>query len=411
VDMTDEQEFALERSRKLFRHFARTQCEGRSALYSHLSYGIADDEELLRILLAAPPLQRRPSLLLASVNHLLGEYPGDPLAAYYPIHGGDRAPDGQSLPAFLAFSRAHRVRLRDLLATRNTQTNEIRRCFALRLGLARIAELRPGPVALLEIGASAGLNLALDAYTYRVAGRETGPAGGSPVILSTVPRGGGDVDGLLGALPEIEYRMGADLEPVDLAADAGAARWLEAFIWPEQVEELAVLRAAVELSKRHRYPVVRADACTDTAALIADVPGDLPVVVFTASLLSYLDATARTRFIAQLAKAARHREVAWLFAEAPGLVSRTDVTAPALAGPLRGNGEVYAVAMSLRAGTDRHDEVLALAHPYMEWIAPARTESDDFSWGMTELNLGSARETLPGSSHGFGMAGPGRTPV
>jgi hypothetical protein len=387
VNTTDEQQVALERSRRLFRHFARTQCEGRSALYTRLGHGVADDEELLRLLLDAPPSQRRPSLLLASVNHLLGEYRDDPLAAYYPIHGGDREADDQALSPFRAFCRAHRAELRDLLATRNTQTNEVRRCFALRLGLARIAELWPGPVALLEIGASAGLNLALDAYTYRVAGREIGPAGGSSVTLSTVLRGGGGVDGLLGELPEIGYRMGADLDPVDLAADAGAARWLEAFIWPEQVEELAVLRAAVELSKRHRYPMVRADACTDTAALVAEVPGDLPVVVFTASLLSYLDATARTRFVGRLAQAARGRAVAWLFTEAPGLVSRTDVTAPALAGPLRGNGEVYAVGVSLRTRTGRYDEVLALAHPYGEWIAPARERGDDFAWSATELNL------------------------
>jgi hypothetical protein len=73
------------------------------------------------------------------------------------------------------------------------------------------------------------------------------------------------------------------------------------------------------------------------------MPGDSPVVVFTASLLSYLDTGARARFVAQLAAAARDREVAWLFSEAPGLIRRTDVTAPALRGPLRNNGEVYAV--------------------------------------------------------------------
>jgi hypothetical protein len=337
------------------------------------------------MLLAAPPSQRRPSLLLAAVNHLLGEYRDDPLAAYYPIHGGDRQVDDLALPAFRAFCAAHDARLRDLLATRNTQTNEIRRCFALRLGLARIAEYWPGrPVALLEIGASAGLNLAFDAYAYRVAGRVAGTQGGSPVTLSTVLRGGGPVDGLLGELQAIEHRMGADLDPVDLGDDPEAARWLEAFIWPEQVEELAVLRGAVKLSGGSRYPVVEADAGRDTAALIAQMPGDAPVVVFTASLLSYLDTGARARFLARLDTAARDREVAWLFTEAPGLITRTDVTAPALSGPLRNNGEIYAVGVSLRGGSDRDDEVLALAHPYLEWIAPAREPADDFSWGPAE---------------------------
>ena len=79
---TDEREAALQRLRKLFRHFAGTQCEGRSALYTRLGHGLVDEEPLLRMLLAAPPSQRRPSLLLASVNHLLGEHRDDPLAAY-----------------------------------------------------------------------------------------------------------------------------------------------------------------------------------------------------------------------------------------------------------------------------------------------------------------------------------------
>jgi len=363
---------------RLFRFFGRTQCEGRSAVYAGLSAAVAEEPEVLGLLLRAPAEQRRPSLLFAAVNHLLRE-PGDhPLAAYYPIHGGAKPFDDGAPAAFRDFCRQHRDDLAELVAHRTTQTNEVRRCFALRMGLARVAAAWPGPLALLEIGASAGLNLRFDAYGYRIGDRQTRPEGGSPVVLSTTVRGDGPVDAVFRRPPHVPYRLGADLDPVDIA-DPEAARWLEAFIWPEQVAELRTLGAAIDVARRNPQPVVRADAVRDTARLIAEVPGRAPVVVFTASLLTYLDAEARSRFAAQLATAARDRPVAWLFTEGPGLLATTDVTAP-LADPLRTTGELYAVGVSLRDAHSHHDELLALADPYLQWLAPARSPHDDFTW-------------------------------
>jgi hypothetical protein len=139
----------VERLRRLFRLFAATQCRGRSPVYEALSDAIADHDEPLRLLLAAPVEQRRPTLLLAAVNLLLAAQPGGALAAYYPTHGGQRPADAQLWPAFTAFCAAHREELTGLLGQRSTQTNEIRRCVALRLGLARGVHLarahrRPG---------------------------------------------------------------------------------------------------------------------------------------------------------------------------------------------------------------------------------------------------------------------------
>lgn len=188
---------------------------------------------------------------------------------------------------------------------------------------------------MLEVGTSAGLNLHFDRYGYRLGEQSADSGGGAPLTLSTTVRGGGPADQLLGETPVVAHRIGADLELVDLAADPAAGPWLEAFIWPEQVRELATLRAAIELARREPHRLVRADAVRDTARLIAEMPGEQPVVVFTASLLSYLDAPARERFTAQLSAAARTRKVAWLFTEAPGLVARTDVAAAALAAAAR----------------------------------------------------------------------------
>ena len=84
-----------------------------SLVFQTLSEGVASSSDLLRLLLAAPGEQRRPALLFAGVNLLLASQPGSELAAYYPIHGGQRPVDDQLLPAFPTFCAGHR----DVLVT------------------------------------------------------------------------------------------------------------------------------------------------------------------------------------------------------------------------------------------------------------------------------------------------------
>jgi hypothetical protein len=382
-DVTD-RAASISRLSQLFLLFGATQCRGRSAVYEALSQEIARDDVLLELALAAPADQRRPSLLLAAVNALLANHPDAELAAYYPIHGGERPVDARLWPAFRGFCAEQREELARLLRRGATQTNEIRRCVALRLGLGHVARRWPGPVALVEVGASAGLNLLFDRYRYLLGGageREPGP-GRPDVVISCEIRGGAVPGQITGAAPEITSRLGLDLEPVSLA-DPAARRWLEAFVWPERTDDLATLRGAVSLwlAAQDRPAVVRGDAVTDTAEVLAGLPGDEPVVVFSASLLSYLPAAARLEFAFRLREAAGTRPVAWVFAENPGLVASAGVRAPALAGPLARSNSRYVVGASLRRpGGGQEDELLALADPYLRWLAPARGGSDDFGW-------------------------------
>ena len=369
----------VQRLRYLLRFFAATQCRGHSAVYEALSEGIADDHGLLDLLMTAPGEQRRPTLLLAAVNLLLASDPGSALAGYYPIHGGQRPVDAQLMPAFTAFCAAHRDDLVRLLRTRSTQTNEVRRCVALRLGLDHVHRRWPGPLALVEAGASAGLNLLVDRYGYRVGGHEE-PAAAPPVTITCELRGTAPAGRLLRPVPEITSRLGIDQQPVSLA-DPDARAWLEAFIWPEQVRELAVLRGAsgVALSTAP-VTIVRGDATTDTARLLGELPGREPVVVFSASLLSYLTADDRRAFAAQLQEAAGRRAVAWVFAEGPALVATVDPGLAELAGPLPQRNSLYLVGASLRGPAGREDATLGLADPYLRWLAPAREGTDDFRW-------------------------------
>ena len=370
----------LRRLERFFRIFAATQCHGHSLVYERLSEGIAGDEDTLRLLMQTPQEQRRPSLLLAAVNLLLASHPDSALAAYYPTHAGLRPVDAQLLPAFSAFCSEHRGDLVRLLREGSTQTNEIRRCVALRVGLAHVQRRWPGPLALAEAGASAGLNLLFDRYRYRLGGDEPTSAA-SQVVIGCELRGDAPAGRVLGAIPEVTSRLGIDREPVDLA-DPAARAWLEAFIWPERTDDLATLRAAIDVARTApALAVVRGDATTDTVRLLSGLPGNEPVVVFTASLLSYLTPGGRAAFAGQLRLAAGRRPVAWVFAEAPGLAATMNLTAPALAGPLAQRNTLYLVGASLRGpGNGRDDRLLALADPYLRWLAPARTSTDDFAW-------------------------------
>ncbi|GAB3745554.1 DUF2332 domain-containing protein [Microlunatus parietis] len=365
----------------LFRFFGETQCRGRSDVYATLSAAVADDDQLLELTSTAPPDQRRPSLLFAAVNLLLANDQDAALRSYYPIHGGTRKIDARLAPTFAAFCREHWSELEQLLATRSTQTNEIRRCFALRLGRHELARHWPGPVHLLEIGASAGLNLIFDRYAYRLDGSPLAGGDESTVVVETAQRGI-TADRLWADRPApVRQRLGLDQHPVDLD-DPEARNWLEAFIWPERIDDLATLRGAIEAFRTTEADVrlVRGDAVADTAAVIDELPGDEPVLVFTASLLSYLDQDQRTAFDDQLRSAAERRRIGWVFAEGPALLARSGIDAAGLSGPLASVVTNYAVGVSLRSPDTRHDQILALAEPYLRWIAPARVPDDDFAW-------------------------------
>lgn len=342
----------VERLRALFELFGTTQAAGRSPVYEALSAAILDDAELLGLMLGTPPVQRKPSLLFACVNALLAEHPDEPLAAYYPTHGGRRDVDGQLMPAFRALCRTYRDPLVTLLRTRSTQTNEPRRAIALHLAVSHLVRKWNSPVAVAEVGASAGLNLSFDRYTF-----------GTELL-------DGDLEDLLSPTPQVTTRLGIDAHPVDLREPVHRA-WLEAFVWPEQVDDLAMLRTATNVTLAGGIRVVAGDAARDVERRLSAVPGDEPLVVFTASLLSYLTPDDRSAFLAQLDVLARRRTVAWVFAEAPGLLARAGIEVPP---ELAGRNSSYLV------GTQPHGELLALADPYVRRLAPRRTPDDDFAW-------------------------------
>ena len=146
----------------------------------------------------------------------------------------------------------------------------------------------PGPLALLEVGASAGLCLLPDRYGYRYGEHVVGE--GPPLIDCRLV---GDVTPPLpAALPEVAWRKGIDLEPLDVR-DPDHERWLESLVWPGQTTRERHLREALALAREDPPEVVAGDLTELLEDVAAEAPRDATLVVFHTAVLSYLTVEQR----------------------------------------------------------------------------------------------------------------------
>ena len=267
-----------------YAEFAAREARGVSRAYERLSFAVAGDRELLDRLATLPPGKRQPNLLFGAVR-LLGGPVDDPAA-------------------FHAYAVANWPAIEAQLRVRVTQTNEAGRCATLLPVLAAL----PQPLALLEVGASAGLCLYPDRYAYRYGEHTVGA--GEPV-LACVATGMAPP----ARLPEVVWRAGLDLNPLDVTDPADVA-WLEALIWPEHTHRRARLRAAAAVAAAEPPLLVRGDLVDDLPALAARAPAGATLVVFHTSVLYQVPAPRREAF-AELVQALPGH---WIANEAPDVL-------------------------------------------------------------------------------------------
>ena len=194
-----------------------------------------------------------PGLRLAAVLHrlvLAGRAPE--LAPFYPDAGGTRPPQ-HAWPLAAAVLRAHAPEARERLP-RTVQTNEPGRAAALYGALLWLLDRIPLPVRLLEIGASAGLNLRVDRFAYVVDGQVLGDPG-SPLVLEE-PWVGRPVPApaRAAAALRITDRAGCDPAPLDPEEPEDRLTLLS-YVWPDEEERLARARAALAVAARVPAPV------------------------------------------------------------------------------------------------------------------------------------------------------------
>lgn len=326
----------VELTRERLAAFAKLEAAGESPLYEHLATAASTDDEVAELLTAASPEAARATLFFAAAHRLVIAEPTAQLAYYYPSVGGDRGVDDQTWPTFREFVLARAERMRELIGTRTTQTNEVRRAALLYPALVAIGKQAGAPLGLLEVGTSAGLLLGVDRYGYRYAlpgGDQVnaGPAKAALVLTSQLGLAEGRKKPALPRKLAIGARVGLDVHPVDLADEEQLA-WLEACVWADQVDRIRLLNTAAGVQAGGRPELVAGDAVDDLASAAARVPAEAPLVVFHSHTLPYLEPDRRTAFIDAVAALAATRPVWWLSLEAyqAGLVhvlpGRTDLT-------------------------------------------------------------------------------------
>jgi hypothetical protein len=296
---------------QVYRQFGEVDAAG--TLYQRVAVALSESDEARHALEAVPARRRQPPLLLAALHDLALGGRAPALAAAYAAGDGDAAA-GAAIDTLLRMPDA----VAALVARRRTETFETARCAVLYPAIAEAAH-RGGATAvgLIDVGASAGLNLHVDrvGISYGGDGRPLGDPS-SPVRVSASVVGDRSVPAR--AMPEVVSRIGVGRDPVDVT-DPDDVRWLRACVQPDRPQRRARLDAELALAATDPPLLLRANAVEALFEALARVPADALPVVTTTWALSRLPHQERTRFLHRLEEAAADRTVAWVSAEGVGV--------------------------------------------------------------------------------------------
>ena len=255
------------------------------------------------------------ALRLAGALHalaLMGRSAG--LAAVYPP--SPRPSPDRLWRAIAPVLAAEETFIREWLSS-PPQTNEVARSGILLGGFLTVAAETGLPLVLSEIGASAGLNLHWDRYGYRIGGRTWGAAD-APVRLA--PEWRGRLPDLAAPV-RVAARAGCDRNPLDPGREAHRLRLL-AYVWPDQAERIARIRAALALAAQTDVRVAAADAADWLERRLAAAPDRAAHVVYHTIVRQYLAPGTRDRIGGAIeavgARADAARPLAWLRFEPDG---------------------------------------------------------------------------------------------
>ncbi|MDD9383106.1 DUF2332 domain-containing protein [Streptomyces sp. ZAF1911] len=324
----------------IFERFATQQAAGKSPLYATLSRAVARTPELLSLAAHAQSGQPAPNLLLAAIHHILRRGVQHPLATYFTGH--EHLNEDAAVTLLTDFCRRHAAAITRIVTTRSVQTNEVGRCAVLLPAFAALQQqLDDGrPIRVVDVGASAGLNLLWDHYTYDYGGHRLSlPASDPDTVLSCE---------IKGATPPLSLDVtrfvrpvGIEPSPVDVS-DPEATEWLVSLTWPEQTARMRTLNSALALAARTPPTILAGRAEDHLADVVAETPADQHLVfVFSWSIYQIFGSPGgRERLVDTLAELSAHRPLheisighfghdtpRMIMADHDGGVSRSDVVA------------------------------------------------------------------------------------
>jgi hypothetical protein len=330
-----------------------------SGLYTSLYHGLKDDADIAELLTQID--QDQPGLILffSIINYLVLRHHDHEFARFYPYLVGTPRPAVEAYPSFRAFCLTYLDEIRSLLSGTRLQTNEPTRCANILpvFELVSAREKRK-PLALIELGASAGLNLNWQSYGYEYRCY----AGGSLYA--------GDLDAsvqiqcaldsnvfppLPEKLPLVAQCFGIELYPVDITSSE-QVNWLRACIWPEERQRYLTLDAALLVAQAHPPLVLAGDASHLLPDLLASIPEEQTICLWHSFALNQGPIAIKNSIEQTLLRASHDRPIYRISLEVPASLN---------GGPPRLELFTY------RQGTLAQEEWLAscsLHGEHMEWI-------------------------------------------
>jgi hypothetical protein len=306
-----------------------------SPCFSDWARGVADDPDVLAGLADLPKVKQQPNLVFAAARWHGVPAPGP----YSGLRDALLADDGT---------------IRATILSRSTQTNEVGRLATLTPALATLAG--DEPLSLVEVGASAGLCLYPDRYSYAWA-TEAGPvtAGEGPLLEC-------EVTGrfpLRMTVPRVGWRAGIDLNPLSVTDDDAMA-WLANLVWPEQDERRERLRVAIEVARTDPPAVLAGDLLTELPGVVDQAGTAGRVVVFHSAVIAYLQAADRARFQEMMTELVDQGRCHWVSNEGRNVLPDVTATGP----PLRDDLAAFVLGIDGRAVAWTHGHGQS-----MTWLA------------------------------------------
>lgn len=297
-----------------FISFAERECKESSPLYEFLSMKIAEDKELLELCLHSRPGQPIPNLLFGVVHYLLLRGADHPLKEYYPSIVNNPTEFNQAFIPFKSFCQQNEPAIQSLLKSKLVQTNEVRRCAYLYPCFSYIYKLSGKPLALIEIGTSAGLQLLWDKYSYSYQNFGTVMGNVESNVLITAEIKGENSPASPMEIPPVINRYGLDLHINDLM-DEEDSQWLQALIWPEHTERRELFTQAVHCFQafKNEVTLIEGDGVTMLPSLIEQIPQNAIICVFHTHVANQFSSQLKEELVNHIETIGKNRDIFHLY--------------------------------------------------------------------------------------------------
>lgn len=292
---------------KTFLTFAERECKGSSLLYEYLSKKIAYDEEILEICSNSRVGQPVPNLLFGAVHYLLLSGKEHPLKEFYPTIVSNPKLYSESYENFKDFTHNYQNEIESILKTKLVQTNEVRRCAYLYPAFCTIYEIARKPLALVEIGTSAGLQLLWDKYSYSYGQTKIYGNKQSKLNISAEIKGV-NVPILHSEPPPVSTRVGLDLNIVDLK-NKEERLWLKSLIWPEHKERLYMFEEAASYINDDSLRLVDGDGISLLLEHVGNITEESVICIFHTHVANQIPLEVKKRLIKMVEDIGMNRDV------------------------------------------------------------------------------------------------------